>query len=521
MIEILPKGDPRIPKRLQGGHETHYDHLPAAPSPPSPEDDSDTDTDATTLPAHEFTRGNPGYLDPHLGPEVHADSMAASLLQAQGYPTPPALDYLRPSPEDDADPRPGALTPEQYQRLALNPGRSLLNHRLWPDATLQRYLLHLAPLALSANEASRYPASLSPRIVPLLLGGLGFGTLEALAERALSLLGFEEEAPTQTLTYALRLVGFGPGQRHIHTDNVDLTRLAPYFGELPEVHLARVLADEPPLQPLHFESAKHGIARHYLRHTVGPFAETLINEELYRFELSRKVARHKWWVVAKTFELFSADSGQIPQASRDAILPAPKWLDATSTTHIGAYQFAEAVRLVFEGNWWELDFTGGLAKDIPRMMARLLIYRLSRGGRASLKNAEATTISARTLVGLSLLTGIPTPKFVQFALDDLKRRGETFLTADAVRRSIQLVDESEQVFHLASSRWMEQMEFLAGRLAHSRHEAREKFALHLRGGARLLSSSLGVYQIVGYDRHDDPIYKPPLDSGMESMREEV
>lgn len=500
--EILRQGDPRIPTQLH--------------KPPKQRAQRKSPTAN-----NEFVRGNPGYLDPRIDPRVHVDTMAHALLEAQGQPTPGSLAYL----DDPNANAPVELTTTQRERLAMNRGRSLVNPLTWSDVNLRRYLIHLTPLALSPSKVSTYPASMSPRQSMLLLGGIGIGELEELTERALEVLHFEDETVDPTLNYAMRLIGFGPKQMHLHADGIDLTQMVQRVGEDPSDYLKRIQATSPELPPLHFDSAKHGIASYYLRHTTGPFAAVMPHAtDCYRYELFRKITRHKWWVLAKVRELFSPYSGPdgeglITQANRDVIEPPGVWLGMTQPGHL---EFASAVRMVFEQPWHTLDLTGNLKTDVVRTMAKLLIHRLSRNIRtpAGADNG-APCISARALVGISLLTGVPTPIYVRFAVDELKRRGETFLTADIVRRAVTLVDESEDVFQYASSEWMDEMHGLALQLEEHRHEPRAYFAKLLRNGSRILSSSSGAYQIEKFRDDGEPIFKPRINAKLMALHEEL
>lgn len=498
--EVLKAGDPRIPPQLE-----------AAKVKAS----SRTGGPRAAYKPREMVRGNPGYLNPKLDQRLHVDTMAQALLEAQGQPCPPTLAYLD-NPSLDS---PVPLSGEDREKLAMNRGRSLVPPLTWSDVNLRRYLIHLTPLALSASKVSTYPDSLSPRMALLFLGGMGTGALEELTERAMEVLHFEDETVDPTLNYAMRLIGFGAGQRHSHADGVNLQKMEAFIGEDTSDYLKRITGSEPPMPPLHFDSAKHGIATYYLRHTVGPFATLVSNGDNYRFELLRKVTRHKWWVIAKTRELFNPYAEHIPEASRDALATPREWLDSTQPGHV---EFSNAVRMVFEQPWHKLDLTGALKHDVVKVMAKLLIYRLGRGVRKTAsEDSTVPTMSARALVGISLLTGVPTPIYVRFALDELRRRGETFLTPDIVRRAVTLVDESEDVFQYASSEWMEEMNHLAMQLEHYQHEPRAYFAGMLRRGTKPLTSSQGVYQIIGHRDDDEPIYKPRINPKLDGLHEEL
>lgn len=508
--EVLKEGDPRIPPQMERAK------IKAS---------SNTGGPRAAYKPREMVRGNPGYLHPKLDQRLHVDTMAQALLEAQGQPCPATLAYLdnpaMPAPHPLASLSPEGLSPEDREKLAMNRGRSLLPPLTWSDVNLRRYLIHLTPLALSPSKTSTYPDSLSPRMALLFLGGIGTGALEELTERAMEVLHFEDETVDPTLNYAMRLIGFGAGQRHSHSDGVNLQKMEPFVGEEVPDYLKRITGSEPPMPPLHFDSAKHGIATYYLRHTVGPFATLVDNGDNYRFELLRKVTRHKWWVIAKARELFNPYAEHIPEASRDAIATPREWLDSTQPGHV---EFSNAVRMVFEQPWHKLDLTGALKQDVTKVMAKLLIHRLGRGVRKTAsEDSNVPTMSARALVGISLLTGVPTPKYVRFALDELKRRGETFLTPAIVRRAITLVDESEDVFQYASSEWMEEMNHLALQLEHHHHEPRAYFAGMLRRGTKPLTSSQGVYQIVGYrdGEEDEPIYKPRINPKLDGLHEEL
>lgn len=404
-------------------------------------------------------------------------------------------------------------TPQDKGRLALNFGRGNETPLAYPDPVLRQYLLRLAPLALSDSSASTYPQAMSPRLVPLLLGGCTISQLEELTERTLDLLGFEEDSVNPSLSHAMHLVGFGPEQRHIHFDSVDLRMLYPVPGESPEDHLARVTKIDPKLPNMRFTTNKYGQLKAALRTTEGPFAECVPRIDCYGFELQRKVLQHKWSVMAHTMLAFS----KVPEAARVSMCPSlADWMNSTQVTVAG---FAEAVRRVFERPWHELDLQGEPKEDVIKVMARLLIHRLSRSVRTAAR--QPIRMHPRALVGMSLLTGVPTGKFVRFALDDLKRRGETFLTPDSVREAVRLVDESADIFHLATSGWMAEMNGLAARMEAIEHPTRNYFAFRMRQGNAPLTSERGVYQVVGYDRRDQPTYKPRIDVRLIGLSEEI
>ncbi len=504
---VLPPDDFRIPKRVRvarpKGERPQINETLQALAP---------DSEQEPAPEPALHLDNPGVLDRRLPQRLHTDTLALCLLEAQGQPIPGPLAYLD-NPHVDA---PLPLTKADRAKLAMNRGRTTLPPLTWSDVNLRRYLIHLAPLALSPSETSTFADAMSPRIALLLLGGIGIGALEELTERALEVLHFEYELVEPTLNDAMRIVGFGAGERHIHADNVNLQDMESTQGEDPGDYLQRITSNEPPVPTLPFESSRQGIASYYLRHTVGPFAGQAERGDNYRFELLRKVSRHKWWVIARTRELFSLYSDFIPDFSRTQIATANDWMNLTRPGHM---EFSLAVRMVFEQPWHKLDLTGDLTKDIVRVMAKLLIYRLSRGSRKGVDGL--VTMSARSLVGISLLTGIPTPKFVRFAVEELRRRGETFLTAETVRRAVQLVDESEDIFQYATAGWMDEMHALAMQLEHYQHEPRRLFASMLRKGQRVLGSSNGVYQIKGLDDEGDPIYVKRISRKFAGLTEEM
>lgn len=447
--------------------------------------------------------GQPQVLS-HLNQALTAEVNARSLLRAQGA--------------EPMTPIAAPMSPGEEAKLHWNWGRSLMSPDELPDEHLLTYLMLLAPLALSGSAASSYPDEVSPRLVPLLLGGVGTGHLEALTERTLDLLGFEEDLIEPSLSKALHLVGFGAAQRHHHIDNLDIRRLLPDFGEEEEDYINRLRATRNAVKmpPAPAAANRYGFLSYYLRHTKGSFAEALPAMECYGLELDRKVLRHKWAVMAQTTIMFNATYGDIPQASRDELMPYKDWLDHTAVTAQG---FARAVRLVFERPWHELDLTGEVREDVVRVMAKLLIHRLVRGLRAP--SEHPVQVHPRALVGMSLLTGIPTPKLVRFALSDLRRRGETFISGQTVRDAVDLVDCSEKVFHLASSDWMREMTTLALQLDEAQHAPRAYFARQLRRGRNPLSSSRGVYQIVEFNKNDEPVFRPRLDKMLGLLSEEM
>lgn len=101
--------------------------------------------------------------------------------------------------------------------------------------------------------------------------------------------------------------------------------------------------------------------------------------------------------------------------------------------------YAKAADMVMIGNWAELrlgDEPGDPDEDLLVIVARAIIRRIGCEGRQQ-------QLDARTLLGLSLLSGISPAAFIRHAIKDFKRRGVTYVSlAEAAELSdlIRLLD---------------------------------------------------------------------------------
>ena len=179
--------------------------------------------------------------------------------------------------------------------------------------------------------------------------------------------------------------------------------------------------------------------------------------------------------------------------------------------------FSRAVRRVYERPWTELDFHANftnLSHDVEVMIARRIIARLSAGRRSV---RSVICISPVVLLGLALLTGIPAGKWVAFALQDLERRGETFITPETLDEVIEMLSVSE-VGMKAGACIAELRDYQAA-LRSTESEYKARFAWKLRRGTRPFWSAMTfgpeTYYLEGYNSKEEPIYKFSFDPYLE------
>lgn len=363
----------------------------------------------------------------HLPESLHlsaAEDMAAALLNAQG-------DNLTCT---DSPPE-----------IAMAPGRGLYGPGSLSDEALSYYMELLAPTAF--GRPSKIPAP-SPCLVPYLLGGMTVSSVEKLAVRAVRLIGVDEPE-SDTLSDALLLVGYGHGSYHsdllpVHnlarkpeeTYDQFIARTQRAKGETPTDYLKRLggfVPDDKGADGLN-------IRQRYL-YTQVPFgktfAESLLAKPPYDGSLRERVMKHKLKAITSTAALFQEESGEMPEVGFKRVKGDRSVMQYLDDTRVTDHTFNRAVHMVFDEPWANLDLDGDLEHDVEVMLARQLILCFV-GNRT-----RPAYMTGATLVGISVLTGISMAKWVEYALIDVRRRGETFISSQGIRDAIEVVQFSD------------------------------------------------------------------------------
>ena len=375
--------------------------------------------------------------------------------------------------------------------FARQPGRSLFGPDVLPAKAFKQYLNRLAKSALRASDSSPFPAeACSPRAIALILGGMSLYEVEVACEAALEALEFEDQEVNPTLSEAMALVGYNPKLPHLHHDGFVDTTLHMRPGEGADEYQARMTRLR---KPYPYVQKQYSARRQWLAaSTQGPFVEYLQHNTGFYADLHPRLRNLKVGVMLDAWAALRPDSELIQPKSQERIrefLAVGSWTEQVVPKN---EHFAAAVRMVYEGDWDDIRLTGDPTRDVEPVMARLIIAHLCKKG--SLRGRAPVQINARCLIGMSLLTGIPTGKFVQFALADQKRRGETFMSQDTVQQVIDLVDTSG-VYHLAQEAWMEEMADLAKDLHHEQDGIKALKAQKLRAMKYPLFSAECFYNV--------------------------
>lgn len=238
----------------------------------------------------------------------------------------------------------------------------------------------------------------SPAIVPYLLGGIPLTGVETLVDRILEVLEFFPDVEAGTFTASTKPLGFAPWQGHIHA-------------------------------PFERTDGNVSYRQNYLLFHLNPrsWVDSLLASGAYGATTCKRVERMKLDVCSWVQALLDPGAHHMTELAAQGRNPVD----------VFDRDYSIAVQRVFERPWRELDLTGGtsrveLADDIQCLLARGIIHRL----------ASKTKMSAQTLVGIALLTGVSIAKFTEFAVYDCKRKGETFITADTIDQAIDIINMS-------------------------------------------------------------------------------
>lgn len=288
------------------------------------------------------------------------------------------------------------------QGLSTPRGNTLISPATLSDSELRKYGERLRYAATAGLD--ELPIGMqSPAVVPYLLGGIPLTGVERLVTRILEVMDLFPEVEDGTFAAAIKPLGFAPGQGHDHTD---------WHGVQTDNNLSH--------------------RQDYLVNEVrfGNWVETLLTNGAYNGTMRKRLTALKPSACAWVQELMDPKSGHMtPYAAR-----------GRSAIQVTNRDFANAVRLVYTQPWSNLDLNAGITtaemtRDAEVLLARYLIA----------KQASTVKMSAQTLVGISLLTGISMAKFTEFAVYDQVRRGETFITGETIDQATDLLGMSGEV----------------------------------------------------------------------------
>lgn len=285
------------------------------------------------------------------------------------------------------------------QGLGASRGNTLISPATLSNAELRKYSERLREAA-TANPDDVPIQMQSPAVVPYLLGGIPLTGVEKLVTRVLEVMDMFPQDEPHTFAASTKPLGFAPYQTHDHDD---------WRGVQTDSNLSH--------------------RQDYLVNEVrfGNWVDSLLTNGAYNGTLRKRLTFLKPGAMAWVQDLLDPAKGHMTGF-------ATKGRREVEVTN---RDFAMAVKRVYLSPWSGLDLSGGLTKaevtrDAEVLLARFLIAK------------QATTIkmSAQTLVGISLLTGISIAKFTEFAVYDQVRRGETFITGDTIDQAVELLGMS-------------------------------------------------------------------------------
>lgn len=348
----------------------------------------------------------------------------------------------------------------QQQRF---PNRSTIGPTDYTDETLKAYTwssLRFALLAHPGHKDDENGNGVSPLIAATFLGCKNWEEIGRQSLRVLRLLGVPEQALI-TKGYvrpndALYLTGFGPGGNHNYDPfppDTSLRTLAPDPTRhmTPDDHIQHLLRmsdetlDGEHLMRRKTSSVYQGGRRSWLSYLdmdidpptylvhYGAFAA----EHRHRL---RKIRMRAGWLTELLLSEGALEMGY-PIGNWSLVqLSQKNFVEYSTHKRVDDLLFRKAVRRVFEEDWTGLDLLGPshLKHDTEVMMARAIIRTLT--GEAKVRRNRNLHIAPAQLLGMSILCGIPIAAFIQFGIQELRRKGESFLDSDSVGKIIHLID---------------------------------------------------------------------------------
>lgn len=463
------------------------------------------------FPCFSFDGKGPTYRPTYLAKQADQDAAQQAvvimstdaLIRAQGIKVPIPTRGVLAAYLATPDERLQAEADRQY-------GRTLIDPSYFSDRYLKLYLERLAPFATAHSSTSLIDPP-SPRLAAYLLNGMTLMALEELCHRAMEVLEVTTPEVDATLSDAMACVGFGEGANHTHFDSLKASDFNWQLHEDHDIYLRR--RDKLEAEGAVKTTENLSIRQNFLIKDLprnGSFAMGLLSGQgAYQAAEQQMIARIKPIILKEVADLFNGPT--------DMGMSEFKYKELLGT-NVSAYRaaiafdnelFSRSVRRVYEKPWIELDFHAdfsNLSTDVEVMIARRLIARMSSGKRGVKK---VICISAVVLLGLALLTGIPVGKWVAFALMDLSRRGETFITPETLDEVIEMLEMSE-VGVRAQACIAELREYQVA-LRSTENEFKSRFAWKLRRGTRPFWSAMTYgpdsYYLTGYNTKDEPTYK--------------
>jgi hypothetical protein len=474
---------------------------------------------AKRFPCFAFSGKGKTYLPNYLHKQDDADTASAALILMTTDALIRATGIKAPVPARGTLAQYLASPDPAYQgECERQFGRTLVDPARYSRKYLRMYLERLAPFATAHSSTSNIDP-VSPRLAAFLLGGMTLGALEVLCHDAMDVLEIPTPVVDATLVDAMTHVGYGIHADHSH---FDLLRADLFNWRLHEDHDAylRRQGTLTYVEPSRITTAMSQ-RQHYLVYELphgASFASALLaGKGAYQGAEQQVIAKMKPFLLRDVTHLFN---GPTDQGMTEFMYE--RLVDGNLTKYRQAIalddaQFSRAVRRVYEKPWAELDFhatTSHISDDVEVMIARMIISRLASSRRSQ---AKPVLISAVVLLGMALLTGIPICKWIAFALQELDRRGETFINDKTLDEVIEMLEMSE-IGQKAGPCIAEIREYqVALRSTESEYKAR--FAWKLRRGSRPFwtAQTYGpeTYYLEGYGDKDEPVYKFNFDPYLE------
>lgn len=380
---------------------------------------------------------------------------------------------------------------------------------------LHAYLYRLAPFALAPKRTFDKPAP-SPLLVPYLLGGMTYSQIEKLCWEALEHFQVEtSDSNPENLAECLTLTGFGAACPHQQIDNWKVDFLNKQLTETDDEYKER-LSKTPKHSFTHTNKGTISVKQTWLKNLPAEygFAEYLLGGAgAYGPTLTGRLIKAKVAAVSRTALAFSTASPEMTEPARQFVIngnPA----EYAAQTKITDELVQRAINRVYRKPWADLDLwamPGYVGEDVEVALARALISAMCTGSRAC---SGWPLMSPECALGIALVTGVPLGSWLQFALDEYRRRGETYISAQTVDSIIDMLECSELSIYLTAElrkeleqfRWEFQQQELVSSPA---------FAEVLRKGKTLLWSTgkkaAHSYHSLGLDEDGEPLLAFKLD----------